>query len=410
MKNISQIKNFVTLGGKEFEGSADFWQLVKEARKSTRPKKEVNPKKDMAALIYTGGTTGRPKGVVLTHYNLLANALQCAYFGRKPKNVRSALGKGVTLIILPICHISGFSMLLTALYEGHTNIMTRRFDVAAICAAIQKYKVTKFPVVPTLISYLVGYPDLCKYDFSSIQICGSGAFSLPVESAKKFEEITGVKVIQGYGMTELCAAAASNPIWDKSAVIPESVGIPIIDTDLRVVDPDTGKDVPQGQVGEAWWRGPQLMKEYWNAPEVTRNALQSGWLRSGDLVRLSDKGYVFLVERLKDIIKYKGYKIFPEEIEMRLLEHPTVKECAVIGVERPTIGEMIKAFIVLKKDYWGKVTEQELIEWCKGRLGPMKYPRELEFVDEIPKTLMGKPSRKLLREGKYRRRTGIEDS
>jgi long-chain acyl-CoA synthetase len=231
-----------------------------------------------------------------------------------------------------------------------------------------------------------------------------------VESAKKFEEITGVKVIQGYGMTELCAAAASNPIWDKSAVIPESVGIPIIDTDLRVVDPDTGKDVPQGQVGEAWWRGPQLMKEYWNAPEVTRNALQSGWLRSGDLVRLSDKGYVFLVERLKDIIKYKGYKIFPEEIEMRLLEHPTVKECAVIGVERPTIGEMIKAFIVLKKDYWGKVTEQELIEWCKGRLGPMKYPRELEFVDEIPKTLMGKPSRKLLREGKYRRRTGIEDS
>nr|MDO8100172.1 AMP-binding protein [Candidatus Njordarchaeota archaeon] len=313
VKDVEGIENLITIGPKEVEDAETFWNLV-EVSEPRPPTVKIDPKNDMAALIYTGGTTGKPKGVVLTHYNLVANAVQCAYFGREPSQVLSALGKGVTLIVLPICHISGFAMLLTAIYEGHTNLMTHRFDVQEICEAIDKYKVTKFPVVPTLISYLINYPDLVKYDFSSIQICGSGAFPLSPEIARKFEEITHVKVVQGYGLTEMCAAAATNPIWDPKLVKSGSVGIPIIDTDLKVVDPDTEEELHLGEIGEAWWRGPQLMKEYWKAPEITRDALKDGWLRSGDLVKIDKDGYVYLVERLKDIIKYKGYKIFPDEI------------------------------------------------------------------------------------------------
>ena len=397
IKDIKEIKNFITIGESEIKGVNNFGKLL-EAYESKRPSVEIDPKNDTAALIYTGGTTGRPKGVVLTHFNLLANALQCAYFGRHPNQVRLALGKGVTLIILPICHISGFAMLLTALYEGHMNVMTRHFDLEAICDAIEKYKATKFPVVPTIISYLINYPDLTKYDFSSIEICGSGAFPLPPEVADKFEEMTGVKMVQGYGLTEMCAASASNPIWAPSLVKPESVGIPIIDTDLKIVDPDTKNELPPGEVGEAWWRGPQLMKEYWKAPEETKSALNNGWLRSGDLAKIDDDGYVYMVERLKDIIKYKGYKIFPDEIESKLCEHPAVMECAVVGVRDPVVGETIKAFVVLNSQYDGKITEQEIIQWAKKKMGPLKYPRVVEFRESIPKTLVGKPSRRLLRE------------
>jgi len=397
IKDIEEIKNIITTSAKSVEGAQTFWNLVK-ASESKRPSVKIDPKNDMAALIYTGGTTGKPKGVVLTHYSLVANALQCAYFGRDPNQVLSALGEGVTLIVLPICHISGFAMLLTAIYEGHTNIMTQRFDVQQICEVIDKYRVTKFPVVPTLISYLINYPELVKYDFSSIKICGSGAFPLSPEMAKKFEEITHIKIVQGYGLTEMCAAAATNPIWDPKLVKPGSAGVPIVDTDLRVMDPDTEEELPLGEIGEAWWRGPQLMKEYWNAPEITRNSLKDGWLRSGDLVKIDNDGYVYLVERLKDIIKYKGYKIFPDEIESKLQKHPAVMECAVVGIKEPAFGEVVKAFVVLKKQSVGKVTEQEIIEWSKKELGPIKYPRAVEFCKDIPKTLVGKPSRKLLRE------------
>nr|MDO8135481.1 AMP-binding protein [Candidatus Njordarchaeum guaymaensis] len=397
VQDVEGIENLITIGENEIEGTETFWNLV-QASEPRPPSVKIDPKNDMAALIYTGGTTGKPKGVVLTHFNLVANALQCAYFGRQPSQVHSALGKGVTLIVLPICHISGFTMLLTAIYEGHTNIMTHRFDVQEICEAIDKYKVTKFPVVPTLLSYLINYPDLAKYDFSSIQICGSGAFPLPPEMAKKFEETTHVKVVQGYGLTEMCAAASTNPIWDPKLIKPGSVGIPIVDTDLKVVDPDTEKELPLEEIGEAWWRGPQLMKEYWKAPEITRNTLKDGWLRSGDLVKIDKDGYVYLVERLKDIIKYKGYKIFPDEIESKLQQHPAVMECAVIGIKDPSVGEVVKAFVVLKKQLVGKVAEQEIMDWSREKLGPIKYPRAVEFCKDIPKSLVGKPSRKLLRQ------------
>ena len=401
VKEIEKIENFITIGEGEIKGASNFWKLI-EPYKPQPPSVEIDPKNDVAALIYTGGTTGKPKGVVLTHYCLLANALQCAFSGRHPDQVRSELGKGATMIFLPICHIGGFVMLLNALYEGSMNILASHFELEATCEAIEKYRVTKFPVVPTMIVYLLNFPDLPKYDFSSIEICGSGAFSLQPEVAKKFEEMTGVKIVQGYGLTECCAALATNPVWTPSLVKPESVGIPIIDTDVKIVDPDTGKEMPPGEVGEAWWRGPQTMKEYWKAPEETKKALVNGWLRSGDLAKMDESGYIYMVERLKDIIKYKGYKIFPDEIEGKLHEHPAVMECAVVGLRDPIVGETIKAFVVLKNQFHGKITEQDMVKWAKEKMGPIKYPRVVEFIESIPKTLVGKPSRRLLREATRR--------
>lgn len=397
VKNNKKIKNFIIAGREEIAGTTNFWELIKPY-KPQPPEVEIEPKEDIAALIYTGGTTGRPKGVMLTHYNLVANTLQCAYTGQHPLQARSMFGKGVTLIILPICHVSGYVMLLTAIYEGSMLVMENTFDPKHICEAIEWYRVTKFPVVPTILVFLINFKDLTKYDYSSLNIVGSGAMVLAPEVANRFEQLTGLKVVQGMGLTECCAAVTSNPIWSPSLVKPGSVGIPILDTDVKILDPFTEKEMPMGEEGELWVKGPQLMKGYWRNPKTTEESVKNGWMRTGDLATMDENGYVTLSGRLKDIIKYKGYKIFPDEIEAKMYEHEAVKECAILGVPNSVSGEDIKVFIVLKDEYIGKISEKEIIDWTTNKLGPIKHPRIVEFRESLPKTLSGKVLRRKLRE------------
>lgn len=397
VKHIKKLKNFIIAGKEEIAGTTNFWELVKPY-KPQPPEVVIEPKEDIAALIYTGGTTGRPKGVMLTHYNLVAHTLQCAYTGQHPLQARSMFGKGATLIILPICHISGYVMLLTAIYEGSMLVMENTFDPKNICEAIQWFRVTKFPLVPTILVFLIDFEELTNYDFSSLTLVGSGSMALAPELANEFEKLTGLKVVQGMGLTECCAAVTSNPIWSPSLIKPGSTGIPILDTDVKVVDPNTEEELPIDEEGELWVRGPQVMKGYWRSPKMTKEILKNGWMRTGDLARMDENGYIYLSGRLKDIIKYKGYKLFPDEIEAKIYEHKAVKQCAVIGVPDRLSGEKIKAYITLKNNYVGKINEKEIIEWSKKKLGPIKYPRVIEFRRVIPKTPAGKVFRRKLRE------------
>ncbi len=401
IRGIDKIRNVIVVGRK-MEGAYEFWELIEAYRPDQRPEVEIDPKENLALLMYTGGTTGRPKGVMLTHFNLLANALQCTYTGRDLEKVRSGFGKGRTLIALPICHIYGFTMVMYSIYQGAMMILMERFDIREFCENVEKYQVHYFPGAPTMYVYLVNYPEISKYNFSSLVSAISGSAPLPPEVARKWEELTGVPACMGYGLTECSPVTTVNPVWVFGTVKRESIGIPLIDTDCKIVDLETGEEVPLGEVGEILWRGPQVMKGYWKAPEMTREVLtEDGWVRSGDLAYMDEDGFIYIVGRVKDIIKYKGYRLLPDEIEAKLYEHPAVMECAVIGVPDPVAGENIKAFIVLKPEYRGKISEEEILEWAKEKLGPLKHPRIIEFRSSLPKTPVGKIFRRKLREEEY---------
>jgi long-chain acyl-CoA synthetase len=392
----SGIKNFIVLGEGEFPGTMKFWDLIKDYRPEP-PKVDIDPKEDVACLLYTGGTTGLPKGTVLTHFNLVADALQGVASAAPLGAVQTNLGRGVSLIVLPICHSFGFTAVTVAIYMGTTMVMFDRFDPQEVLEAIEKYGVTSFPGVPTMFVMLVNCPDIQKYDLSSLQICGSGAAALPSEIAKTWKELTGVAMSQGYGLTKASPGTHANPsLWSPGLVKIESIGIPLVDTDAAIVDPETGEELPIGEEGELVIRGPQVMKGYWKHPEETGEVLKGGWLHTGDIAKMDEEGYFYVVGRLKEMIKYKGYRLFPLEIEEKLYEHPAVEECAVIGVPDPVAGENIKAFIVLKGEYTGKVTEKNIIDWAKKNMAGHKYPRIVEFRDTLPKTPVGKVFKRLL--------------
>jgi long-chain acyl-CoA synthetase len=392
----SGIKNFIVLGEGGFPGTMKFWDLIKDYRPEP-PEVDIDPKEDVACLLYTGGTTGLPKGTILTHFNLVADALQCVASAAPLGAVQANLGRGVSLIVLPICHSFGFTMVTIAIYMGTTMVMFDRFDPQEALEAIEKYKITNFQGIPTMYVMLVNCPDIQKYDLSSLQICSSGAGALPPEIAKTWKELTSVTMSQGYGLTEASPVTHNNPsLWSPCLIKIESIGIPLIDTDAAIVDPETGKELPPGKEGELLIRGPQVMKGYWKHPEETGEVLKSGWLHTGDIAKMDEEGYFYIVGRLKEMIKYKGYRLFPLEIEEKLYEHPAIQECAVIGVPDTLVGENIKVFIVLKGEYEGKVTEKDIIDWAKKNIAPHKYPRIVEFRDALPKTPVGKVFRRLL--------------
>jgi long-chain acyl-CoA synthetase len=392
------IKNFIVLGEREFPGTTKFWGLIKGYRPEP-PEVDIDPKEDVACLLYTGGTTGLPKGVILTHSNLIANALQCIYGAAVLGALQLTFGRVVHLTVLPLCHAFGFTMVTISIYTGQMMVMFDRFDPQGALEAIEKYKITSFQGVPTMYVMLVKCPDIKKYDLSSLQICGSGAAALPLEVAKKWKELTGVTMSQGCGCTEATCVSHNNPsLWSPGLINIESIGIPIVDTDAAVVDPETGEELPLGEEGELVVRGPQVMKGYWKLPERTGEVLKGGWLHTGDIAKMDEEGYFYIVGRLKEMIKYKGYRLFPFEIEEKLYEHPAIRECAVIGVPDPVSGENIKAFIVLKGEYTGKVTEEAIISWAKKNIAPHKYPRIVEFRDMLPRTPVGKVFRRILRE------------
>ncbi len=369
----------------------DFMELVKSGGLPKEVK--INPAEDVAVFQYTGGTTGLAKAAMLTHRNIVCNTVQVARWAYMAEE-----GKEVVMCVLPFFHVYGMTVgMNVGIFIGGKLILEPRFEVERVVKLMEKYKVTLFPGVPTIYVAINKYvsESAKRIDLSSVKFCLSGGAPLPVEVAEKFEELTGGKVREGYGLSE------SSPVTHANlADAPPrkgSIGIPISDTLAKIVDPETGEELPVGEPGELCVKGPQVMKGYWNRPDETRTALdEDGWLHTGDIAYMDEDGYFYIVDRKKDMIIAGGYNIYPREIEEVLYQHPKVLECAVIGVPDEYRGETVKAFIVLKPDE--TATEEEIIEYCRKNLAAYKVPKLIEFMDELPKSAVGKVLRRVLRE------------
>jgi len=352
------------------------------------PSFTVKPKEDVAVLQYTGGTTGMPKGAMMTHYNLVVNAIQNATWFKWTE-------REVVMGVLPLCHTWGSCVCMNSpIYVGARTILMPRFNPEEALETVEKEKATTWYGSATMFNILINHPAIKKYDLSSLRYVKVGAMPIPIELKRRWEALTGVPMIPGYGLTEASPETHTNP---PERVKEGSIGIPIIDTEAKVVDVESGTiELKPGEVGELIIRGPQVMKGYWKKDEETRKTLRDGWLYTGDLAKMDVEGYFYIVDRKKDLIKYKGYSVYPAELENVLYTHPAVKECAVVGKPDVEAGEIPKAFVVLKEGF--NISKDELIKYCEERVAPYKRIREVEFVSEIPKTLVGKVLRRKLRE------------
>lgn len=357
---------------------------------------EINPKEDVAVFQYTGGTTGLPKAAMLTHYNLVANVYQTIEW--IPER-----GKGdIFLGVLPYFHVFGMTTSMNAPIAVGAKIilLPDPRDIKRIIQVIDKYRVTIFCGVPTLFNAVMNHPDLKKHDLTSLKACISGAAPLPVELKRAFESETGAKLIEGYGLSETSPVTHGNPFYGLNKE--GSIGIPFPETYAVVID-EEGKILPSGEIGELAILGPQVMKGYYRMGSETKKALINGWLLTGDMAKMDEDGYFYIVDRKKDVIIAGGYNIYPREVEEVLYEHPAVLEAAVIGVPDKYRGETVKAFIVLRDEYREKVGQEEIESFCRERLAAYKVPRQIEFVDELPKSAVGKILRRVLRENEVKK-------
>lgn len=356
----------------------------------------VDAEQDVAMFQYTGGTTGVAKGVMLTHYNLLANTMQTANWFYCAQR-----GKETFLAALPCFHVFGLTVLLNlGIHLAGKLILLPRFDTKQVLESIAKEKVTIFPGAPTMYIAINHHKEVARYELSSVQACVSGSAPLPLEVQERFEAITGGRLIEGYGLTESSPVTHANPVWGYRKA--GTIGVPFPDTDAKVVNPDTLEELPIGSIGELAVRGPQVMKGYWNRPRETAEVLKEGWLLTGDMAKMDEDGFFSIVDRKKEMINASGFKVFPRDVEEVLFEHPQVKEAAVIGVPDPYRGETVKAFIVRVDG--SKITEEDLVGWCRAKLAAFKIPRQIEFRAELPKTMVGKVLRRKLVEEEAQRR------
>lgn len=381
----------------------------------------IDPRRDLAHLAYTGGTTGRSKGVMLPHYNVVVNTIQFACWGTASRPVtdgerlwlepvdpsligedaeyRVPLGEGVLVNITPWFHAMGtVGYLNNPILTGTKLIIHSRFDPAKYLEDAEKYRVTTIGGAPPVFVALLRHPDLAKRDLSSVRNIASGAAPLPQELIhllqQRFPEAT---IVEAYGMTELTMGAISNPSGRSGLRKVGSIGIPVFDTEYKIVPLEGGEEpLPPGEVGEICVRGPQVMAGYYNNPEETANVLKDGWMHTGDVGYMDEDGYVFIVDRKKDMLIYKGYNVYPRELEEILFRHPAVANAAVIGKPDPEVGEIPKAFVVLKPD--SQVTAEELMSFVNEQVVPYKKLREVAFVDEIPVSAAGKVLKRVLRE------------
>lgn len=369
------------------------FKMMLQNASSGKPNVSISPD-DIALLQYTGGTTGVPKGAVLTHRNLISNCLQSAAWFTSAED-----GKEVTLCIVPFFHMYGMMIaMMITLYKAGALVMFPRFDLQQTFMAIDAYRPTIFPGVPALYIQLLNSPDVSKHDLRSIKNCLSGAAPLPQEVQNDFEALSQGRLVEGYGMTESSPLTHANPINGERRT--GSIGVPVSSTDARIVNPENADEVlPPGSVGELAIKGPQVFQGYWNRPEESVNTLRNGWLITGDIARADDDGFFYIVERKKDMIIIGGYKVFPRDIEEELFKHPKIKEATVIGVPHPKMGEIPKAFVVLKDGE--TCTEAEIVEYMSKHVADFKVPRQIEFRDALPKTIIGKIlKRQLLEEEK----------
>lgn len=352
----------------------------------------IDSSEDIAVLQYTGGTTGRSKGVMLTHRNLLANVMQSQEFFKGSIEI----AKERSLSIIPFFHVYGMNISMNlSILMANEMIILPRFDIMEVLTTIKNEQPTLFPGVPTMYVAIINHPDAEKYGIDCIKVCNSGSAPMPVELINQFEKKTGAKILEGYGLSEASPTTHCNPAFAERK--PGTVGFGLPSTDYKIVDLATGTiEVPVGEIGELIVKGPQVMKGYWNMPEETAHTLKDGWLFTGDISRVDDEGYLSIVDRKKDMIIASGYNIYPREIEEILYEHPSVQEAVVIGVPDTYRGETVKAVLVLKAG--ANTSEDEIIQYCQSNLSSYKVPRVIEFRDQLPKTNVGKILRRALRE------------
>jgi long-chain acyl-CoA synthetase len=354
------------------------------------PDVSIDPREDVAALQYTGGTTGVSKAVMLTHFNLLANVQQA----RAWNPIGGPPGSERILTVIPLFHAYGMTICMNyGLYSGYELILLPRFDLKEVMETIKATQPTIFPGVPTMYVAVNNFPNADDYGVSSIKYCNSGAAPLPLEVIQGFEQRFGGRIREGYGLSETSPFSHGQPFLIPPR--PGTVGFPCADTDCEIVDVETGTTVlPAGEIGEIRIRGPQVMKGYWNRPDETDIALRDGWLYTGDLGTMSDDGYFAIVDRKKDMIIASGYNVYPRDVEEVLYEHPAVLECCVAGIADQYRGETIKAYIVVRPG--AHVTNEELDAFCRERLAAFKVPRIYAYRESLPKSAVGKVLRRQL--------------
>jgi len=373
-----------------------YWFTDVLAKAPAKPQPVATSLDDLAVLMYTGGTTGVSKGAELTHRNILVNAYQCRVWLNAPD------GTERSLTALPLYHSYAMTTCMNhgTLTGAAMILIPNPRDLEDVFKNITEHKPTQYPGVPAMYVAINNYPHLGKYDVSSIKACISGAAALPVEVQQRFQEITGARLVEGYGLSEASPVTHANPVFGDNRL--GTIGVPWPDTEAKIVDADTGtKAMGVGEAGELCVRGPQVMRGYWNMPEETANSLRTDplggapWLHTGDIAVMDADGYFQIVDRKKDmILGAGGFNIFPREIEEVLYEHPKVMEVTAAGIPVAEKGERVKAYIVLKPGQ--TATEQEMIDFCKERLAPYKVPRYVEFRSELPKTMVGKILRRML--------------
>jgi long-chain acyl-CoA synthetase len=383
------------------EGDSSFKKMIEEGDPTKVPEVEINPKEDLALIQYTGGTTGISKGAMLTHYNIVSNQIQLTNVMYPPVKQ----GEECFICALPMFHIFALNcIMMAAVYSASkmvliTDPLAGRPMLQDLLETLYKYKPTFFHAVPSLYVGLLFHKDIKDYDLTSIRACLSGAAPLPEQVMYNFEELTGANVVEGYGLTETSPVTHVNPLV-KGLKRPGSIGLPIADTDVKILDPKEGgqnTELPQGEEGEIGIRGPQVMKGYWEKSEETKKAFNDeGYFLTGDIGYIDEDGYFFITGRKKDMIDVSGLKVYPREVEEEMIEHPAVQEVAVIGAPHPIRGETVMAFVVLKDDE--TASEEELIEFCKGRIARYKIPRHVQFIDELPKSAIGKVLHRELRD------------
>jgi long-chain acyl-CoA synthetase len=402
-----QIEHIITTGIEEYStggqaapapapaGTLSFSGMIASVGAPELPHVEIDAEEDVAALVYTGGTTGVPKGAMLTHYNLYAAVIQCTVWGGP--FVRR--GEDRFLMVIPYFHVYGLVVgALFGVWQGAMQIPIARFDAKLLLKALKDYQPTYFPGVPTLFVSMLNHPEAKTSGLDRVQRFNSGSAPLPIEVIAQFERLSGAMLFEGYGMTETAAVATSTPTLAKRK--PGSIGLPMTGTECKIVDLEDGdREVGLGEEGELCIRGPQIMKGYWNKPDETADAIRAGWLYTGDVARMDEDGYFYIVQRKKDLILVSGFNVYPNEVEDVMFTHEAVKEAAVIGITDPYRGEAVKAFVVLREDTPATpaALAEDLIAYCRSRLAKYKVPSTIEFVESLPKSAVGKVLRRELK-------------
>lgn len=387
VQNAPDFRHVIVASPQPIPGARAWAETVGRAP-TTPPGVEVHPEQ-VAVICYTSGTTGRPKGAMLSHRNLLANCEQCNLvpsISTKPEDV--------VWVALPLFHIYGMNvgMNLTVM-NGATILLIERFEPVSSLEALQKYRATVLYGAPPMYVAWVQLPNIRDYDLSSLRYVASGAAALPIKVLQAFESLAGVPISEGYGLSEAAPVVSTNAAGP--VVKPGTVGPAIPGVEVKIVDPD-GNEVPQGEMGELICRGANVMMGYWHQPDATADTLQDGWLHTGDLATMDADGYFSIVDRKKDMINVSGYNVYPREVEETLFRHPAVAEAAVVQYPDPYQGESVMAFVVLKQGE--TASEQEIIDFCRNEIAVFKCPRKVAFVSELPKNNTGKVLRRELRD------------